>query len=128
MNNRKILLVNVETDKLKQIQALSGEFGIDVVVIKPPQFGEKIGALAGLPGMELSNNHFFGKAFKDEVLIFVGISSDNLDEILKRYRESNIKPIPLKAVLTPHNAQWNLVQLQQELIREHLEFANRNKR
>ena len=54
------------------------------------------------------------------MMIFSGMSSEQLDVFLKSYRESGISPIGCKGILTPNNVFWTAEELFQELWKEHL--------
>ena len=60
-----------------------------------------------------------------EILVFVAFSEEKLDLFLRAYRQAGIAPIPLKAVLTPHNCSWSVYELTQELMREHIAMMER---
>ena len=58
-----------------------------------------------------------------EIMIFSGLSDNELDEVLKEYKKDEIDPISLKAVVTPYNMYWSLYTLVEELKREKREIA-----
>ena len=63
------------------------------------------------------------ETFADEMLVFCGITSDQLDAFLENYRRREISPILLKAVLTPTNVSWTPRRLYQELRKERKAFS-----
>lgn len=52
------------------------------------------------------------------MMVFCGVNQAQLNAILNAIRLSKLPPIPLKAVLTETNLQWNSVQLRDELLQE----------
>ena len=48
--------------------------------------------------------------------------NDMLDGFLKFFRAFRLKPVELKAIVTPHNVNWSSVQLHDELCRERTEL------
>ena len=81
--------------------------GIRIRRVEPDQVMEKVGYLAGLPKIQ------------ESVLIMRNFSGGRLDYLLYNLRKSGVPPIPLKAVLTPSNAEWTFYQLYEELKEEH---------
>lgn len=122
MNNKKILLFQVEKDKKKQIVAVCKALDIQPVIVPRGQYEETLGALAGIDGFTLSGKGYAGEPFHTDMMVFSGIPSDALDVFLQEYKAAGIAPIPLKAVLTPHNIFWNVRQLYEELQKEHAAF------
>ena len=57
--------------------------------------------------------------FHDPMLVFCGLSSAKLEQLLTAMRRASLPPIPLKAILTTTNRDWTSQQLWQELRREH---------
>lgn len=80
--------------------------------------GKTVGALAGLPGAAQKAAKVPAGYQLPELLIFSGLSDAALDLFLAAYRKAGIPPIPLKAIVTQHNAAWPLFSLTQELQRE----------
>ena len=123
MKNRKVLLFNVKTEKTKRIRMVCNCLNIQAVTVSPGQYGETLGALAGITGMKKTKIRYSPALFSKEMMVFSGIDSGSLDEFLERYRAALIPVIPLKAVLTPYNIQWDAQQLYRELEKEHKEMS-----
>lgn len=124
-NNKKILLFNIEPSKVALIKSLCGGMGIQPVTIYKNQYGEKIGALAGINGFAPSMTIYGGEDFSAEMMVLCGFSSDELDEFLQKYRDAKIPPIVLKAVATQHNISWSAADLYRELTQEHKFFQSK---
>ena len=65
--------------------------------------------------------------FKIEMIVLSGINTDEIDTFLKEYRKSGLEPIPLRAMLTPHNIHWTPKKLHKELMIEHMMHKKLNK-
>ena len=52
------------------------------------------------------------------MLVFCGLGQALLNQVLEVIRVANLPPIPLKAVLTETNREWDTRQLYAELCRE----------
>ena len=124
--NKKLLLFNMDDDRAAIIKSLCAGMGINIVKIYKPQYGEKIGALAGIPIFPLENTPYRGEDFSREMMVICGLNSNDLDEFLKAYREAKIPPVRLKAALTPHNMVWSAARLYHELIREDASLHGEN--
>ena len=67
--------------------------------------------------------------FSDPMLVFCSLTGPQLDRLLGAMKRAKLPPIPLKAVLTPTNREWDSValhaELWQELRREHQAMQER---
>lgn len=124
-NQKRILLFQVGMEKENQIRTLCRKCDISVQAVIRTQYGETLGALAGIVGMKMKRKPYTGPGFLMEMMVFSGIGQDELDVFLKQYRENQIPPIALKAMLTPYNIHWSAEELYQELGKEHMEFLKR---
>lgn len=118
-NHKKLLLFNVNEGKAALIKSVCGGLGIRIVKIYQHQYGETIGALAGIPVYAMQNRPYRGEGFEQEMMVICGLNSTELDEFLAAFRDAKIPPVWLKATLTPHNMAWSAAQLYRELEREH---------
>ena len=116
---KKILFYQIRGEKRKQLKKVCGELGVEISVISPAEYGESVGALAGFPGMRKQGKPCVGAGVTGEMLVFVGMDDDALDEFLDACKIEAIVPIACKAILTPHNAGWSGERLYAELVREH---------
>ena len=57
--------------------------------------------------------------FSDEMIVLKDFSSAQMDGFLAFFRENQIPPVALKAMLTPVTQHWSSIQLHDELSREH---------
>ena len=120
----KILLFNVNEIKAALIASVCGGMGVRVVKIYQAQYGEKVGALAGMPMLPITGEPYRGEPFGQEMMVLCFFEKNGLDAFLDAYRSAGIPAIGLKAVLTPHNAGWSPAQLYRELEKEHQQFQN----
>lgn len=119
MNLKKILLYQIKGEKRKQLKKICGDLEIEILVVSPAEYGEPVGALAGFPGMRKQGKACTGSGVTGEMLVFVGMDDEALDEFLDACKAEAIAPIACKAILTPHNAGWSGEQLYAELVKEH---------
>ena len=116
---KKLLIFNMDEAKASLIRTLCGNLNVRLIKIFRPQYGETIGALAGIPIFKLTNQPDRDDDFSQEMMVMCGFTPDELDAFLKAYRDAGIPPVWLKATLTPHNMSWTAAQLYDELSKEH---------
>ena len=108
---KKVLLFGFET--LPEILTVAGivqQFGGEAVPVAKEGCGLTLEALAqGKTGRES------GVPIGGKMLVFCGLERE-LDGLLAALRQAGV--VCLKAVLTPHNRNWNAVTLYTELLRE----------
>lgn len=111
-----LLTYNLDPDTQARLEALCNRQGIRVRRVKPWEYGQSIGALAGIPaGAGAAPTAGFSEA----MLVMCHMLGPQLDAFLTGMRKDGIPRIALKAILTPSNIAWNSVQLHAELAREH---------
>ena len=109
--------------KAQQITALCRKLEIRTKEVQTKDADEKVGVLAEI-------NPLTAAGAKKEVplvvldlpeyLIFSGLQEELLDQFLKEYRQQEIEPTPLKAVVTLHNKDWTVRNLIMELMKERM--------
>ena len=93
--------------------------GVRIRNIAPEQTGEKVGTLAGLSGFPEENRAAEAPVIPEKMLVLHGFGQQRLQGLLAALRKAKIPPIPLKAMVTEHNADWTLYDLYQEIRAEH---------
>ena len=68
-----------------------------------------------------------GEPLPEAMLVFCGMGQALLNQVLEVIRVAKLPPIPLKAVLTDTNQDWNTHQLYEELLKERNSFAGEAK-
>lgn len=116
---KKILFYQIKGEKRKQLKKICAELAIEIIVVSPAEYGEPVGALAGFPGMRKLGKACVGAGVSGEMLVFVGMDDEALDEFLAVCKAESVSPTACKAILTPHNATWSGEKLYGELVKEH---------
>lgn len=132
-HSQKLLLIQIKEPKASQIRALCKRLDIRPVAVASRDFWKTLGSLAGVKGFagsftpEKALLHPAAGAAAplaanlmppSEILVFCGMTSDDLDRFLETYRTAGIEPVGLKAVITPANIRWDVPTLCRELLRE----------
>ena len=107
----KILLFQcADAMKIRNIAAMQG---IETEEIPLPRWNEKLGQLAGLFPRE-GASLFMGKTPGKSLMVFCALGEGKLDQMLSELRKNKIS-VDYKAILTPVNMQWNVMQLYFEM-------------
>lgn len=125
MGNKKLIMFfTKDVNKSEQITKLCKRLNILTRMLKPSDINLETGSLAGIKTTraEQAKNKAPMGYDMPEVMIFSGISSENLDIFLAEYKKENINGIALKAVLTPYNVSWSLYELITELQKERIKM------
>ena len=125
-----ILLFQMDSNKISRIQTLCQKLGFQTKVVSGNQFRYSLGYLAGINGIPMHGQDDTADTPSallspgvGEMLVFSGISSDELDLFLTAYREAGITPVACKGVLTPTNVFWSVNKLYKNLLAEHIKFS-----
>lgn len=119
---QRILLFEMEKEKMDKIQEISARLRIQIKQIAPKDYAQQLGYLAGIKGFNRQNNQYSGAPFPMEMLVFSGMDSEQVDLFLEEYKKTGMKPIGLKAIITEHNVFWTPQALFGEILREHKAF------
>ncbi len=120
-----ILLFGFED--LPSIAAMGGvaeRFGARVVPVLRTEYNKPLGVLAGVTPAGTTYQPYAGGSLGGRMLVFCGLE-EQLDALLPAVRKAGAGPECLKAVLTPHNRDWNAVALYAELLSEHRAMTQR---
>lgn len=117
-----ILTFGLEKEKLRAVRITAQRNQIQVKEISRRDYAQKLGVLAGIQGFSKEKINYDGPDFPLEMMVFSGIDSTQMDTFLADYKKTGAQPIPLKAIITPHNIFWTAEALFKELWKEHLHF------
>lgn len=140
MNNRLIMYNINNIEKEKQLKELCNRLNIQTKRLNGKDTDKALAILAGVnakagngmhanikngnikTGSNLSTKSGNMPMILPEIIIFSGITDEELDTFLKEYKSMNIDPIRLKAILTIYNINWTFGELITELIKESNSF------
>ena len=130
MNNKLVMFFTKDLNKSEKIGNLCKKLDIRTRKIALADVNMEVGSLAGIKTIGIKKEKSQAPVGYDmpEIMIFSGISNKNLDLFLAEYKKENIKPIELKAILTPNNISWTLYELIMELQRERIAMMFGKKR
>lgn len=117
-----ILTFGLVKEKLNAVRKTALKNGIQVKEVSQKDYCQKLGTLAGIQGFSKENATYEGAEFPLEMMVFSGMDSSKIDTFLADYKKACVPPVPLKAIITPHNIFWTVEMLFNELKKEHLHF------
>lgn len=112
-----LLTWNLPSRKSASVRALAIQSGIRVVAVEPAQYLQPLGSFTGDCGR--MDAFYDGANFPDEMLLLAHFPQTHLSRFLQAWRAAGLPPVPLKAVLTETNRDWNSLELHTELSAEH---------
>ena len=107
-----ILAVHFPAKKLAKLRMAAMRLGAKVRVVEKWEYLNAVGALTG----DLDS---FESFYDGELLVFAHFSDAQLNLFLQAIRAAKLPPVALKAVLTDENKGWNVLELREELQKEH---------
>lgn len=88
---------------------------ISVRKLQPKDLNKSVGSLTGIC-VPVRNSIPVKSGYEmPELLLFSGLPDKVFDDFLAMYKSRGLKPISLKAVVTPVNISWSLYKLIEEL-------------
>ena len=118
MAAERILVYHVEEQKLKKLVYLMAvRLKMKCKIVEYKDYNKTIDQLLHGGGEELAD--YDGEDMKEPMLVMEGISGRRMDELLRTLTTGGIGTIDLKAVVTPHNVNWDSMTLYRELESEH---------
>ena len=126
MADAQILLYNFnDQERLRMVRRYLNREKISVRVVQAPEFLESLGYLFDIPGFAKNSAFNLGKNFQEEMMVMNHFSEKQMDNFLAFFREHNLPPVRLKAVLTPVTQHWDSLKLYEELSKEHAAMRSR---
>ena len=113
-----VLLFNFTGTREREIISLCKNCGLRVIRVAPAEFHETIGTLLMRGGSSGSLAAPVQAAFSEEMMV-IGSDRNTLEALLAGFRERELKPVALKAMVTAVNISWTSAVLQRHLKEEH---------
>lgn len=117
MSSPTLLMYNLENEKGSKIKLLCLSLRIKIRIVNQEEYLKPLGSIAGLePG---DDSLYQGEGFGDEMLVMVDFNNGMVNSFLQEMARQKLKPVALKAVLTPTNSHWDSIKLHGEIKKEH---------
>ena len=119
-NTKIVLAFEIKQEKEQLIKSCCASVGADYRRMLPSDYKKTLGSLAGITGIPAkTTDGSMGEKIRQEMLVFSGFDSEELEAFLELYRMQGIEKIDYKATVTMHNIFWTPEMLYQELKKEH---------
>ncbi len=89
-------------------------------------YEKPVGYLAGQKELPCPSKSYEGDELDAPMLVMVGLDRFKMDAVLSCLRSPKMPKIDYKAVLTPTNQTWSVLQLFEELKKEHIQMHIKN--
>ena len=112
-----VLAVHFPAKQLSKLRMAAMRLGAKVRVVEKWEYLNAVGALTG----DLSSFETFydGEDFAGPLLVLAHFTDERLQLFLQAMKQSKLPPVTLKAVLTDENKGWTILELHEELLKEH---------
>ena len=112
-----VLEYNLENAQKLKLRFVCAQLKIALRGVPKADYAQPVGALVGFaPRAEETDS---GEGFSEEMLLMANFSGALLHAFLNAMRQAKMTAIPLKAVVTAANAEWDSVRLHDEILKEH---------
>lgn len=120
MNNHKVILYNLgaDTDRGSQLHSILNQLNIPAEEITSSDLNQRVGYMAGISGYFKDQLMYMGSAPDCQFMLMCNLEESLLDSFLEAMMAAKLR-INYKAVVTEHNADYTLIQLLEDIIREH---------
>lgn len=118
----KLLLFQITPEE--SIRKIAQRLHLRTVSVPICDYSKSIGQLAGFPD-DTADKIYTGAPLESSLLVLCNVKERHIDQLLEKLRIANLS-ISYKAVLTATNRHWNVLQLYEELHREHLAITKNN--
>ena len=115
MRSGTILMYNCSGPEFSKLRQIFAMLRLRMRPVSPEQYHLPLEQLAQGKGEPSAAK---AEPIPEAMLVFCGLNQRLLHQVLEVIRVANLPPIPLKAVLTETNREWDTQALYQELLKE----------
>ena len=119
-SKERVLLYQFPADQAALITGALRPMGVDVQILSPDAWREKIGYLLGRKGF-LKHAAQEGGAFSfpHRVMLLDAVKGKRLTQVLRAVEDAGVPHITYKSSITPYNMLWTLRYLCEHMAKEH---------
>ena len=119
-SKERVLLYQFPADQAALITGALRPMGVDVQILSPDVWREKIGYLLGRKGF-LKHTAQEGGAFSfpHRVMLLDAVKGKRLTQVLRAVEDAGVPHITYKSSITPYNTLWTLRYLCEHMAKEH---------
>ena len=119
-SKERVLLYQFPADQAALITGALRPMGVDVQILSPDAWCEKVGYLLGRKGF-LKHAAQEGGAFSfpHRVMLRDAVKGKRLTQVLRAVEDAGVPHITYKSSITPYNTLWTLRYLCEHMAKEH---------
>lgn len=119
-SKERVLLYQFPADQAALITGALRLMGVDVQILSPDAWCEKVGYLLGRKGF-LKHAAQEGDAFSfpHRVMLLDAVKGKRLTQVLRAVEDADVPHITYKSSITPYNTLWTLRYLCEHMAKEH---------
>ena len=119
-SKERVLLYQFPADQAALITGALRPMGVDVQILSPDAWREKVGYLLGRKGF-LKQTAQEGDVFSfpHRVMLLDAVKGKRLTQVLRAVEDADVPHITYKSSITPYNTLWTLRYLCEHMAKEH---------
>lgn len=119
-SKERVLLYQFPADQAALITGALRPMGVDVQILSPDAWCEKVGYLLGRKGF-LKQTAQEGDVFSfpHRVMLLDAVKGKRLTQVLRAVEDAGVPHITYKSSITPYNTLWTLRYLCEHMAKEH---------
>ena len=118
-SKERVLLYQFPADQAALITGALRPMGVDVQILSPDAWCEKVGYLLGRKGFLKHAAQEGAFSFPHRVILLDAVKGKRLTQVLRAVEDAGIPHITYKSSITPYNTLWTLRYLCEHMAKEH---------
>ena len=119
-SKESVLLYQFPADQAALITGALRPMGVDVQILSPDAWREKVGYLLGRQGfLKHAAQEGGAVSFTQRVMLLDAVKGKRLTQVLRAVEDAGVPHITYKSSITPYNTLWTLRYLCEHMAKEH---------
>ena len=119
-SKERVLLYQFPADQAALITGALRPMGVDVQILSPDAWCEKVGYLLGRKGfLKHAAQEGGACSFPHRVMLLDAVKGKRLTQVLRAVEDAGVPHITYKSSITPYNTLWKLRYLCEHMAKEH---------
>ena len=119
-SKERVLLYQFPADQAALITGALRPMGVDVQILSPDAWCEKVGYLLGRKGfLKHATQEGGAFSFPHRVMLLDAVKGKRLTQVLRSVEDAGVPHITYKSSITPYNTLWTLRYLCEHMAKEH---------
>ena len=119
-SKERVLLYQFPADQVALITGTLRPMGVDVQILSPDAWREKIGYLLGRKGfLKHAAQEVGAFSFPHRVMLLDAVKGKRRTQVLRAVEDAGVPHITYKSSITPYNTLWTLRYLCEHMAKEH---------